>query len=218
MDHTRSLKDVLIGLAVFFIIAVVVIWLAYIGLFIPPQIINWLNNSSEPQQAVIAFGTLTSAVLLILVRGGIAIPLFHNYIPNTDQTRRYVAGLPLWVMGGLVALSLVWMLRVFPSCQPPTSVIFQIAERAELRPMETLTVQPSETVNIIAKSLEEGVRLHCQWQYAGNAFQMLGIHEGCDIKVQFASKPGEGMLTLQASHNFCSQSYVFSLPVKVDQP
>lgn len=214
----RSLKDILIGLTVFFIIAVIVIWLAFIDLLIPPQIIDWLNTSPDPLQAVIAFGTLTSALLLVLLRGGIAIPFLQRYVPDTEQTRRYVAGLPLWVMGVLIALSLVGLLRVFPACQPPTSVIFEIPDREALHPLETLTVQPGETVNIVAKPIEDGGRLHCQWQYAGNAFRMLGTRQGCDIKVEFSSNPGEGFLTLLASNNFCVQSSVFSLPIKVEQP
>ena len=214
----RSLKDVLIGLCVFVIISVVVIWLVYIGLLIPPQIIDWLHNSPDPQQAVIAFGTLTSAILLILLRGGVAIPFLQRYIPDTEQSRRYVAGLPLWVIGILIALSLIGLLLVFPACQPPISVIFESPEKGVLHPSETLNVKPGETVNLLAKSIEEGVRLHCQWQYAGNAFQMLGTGQGCEIKIQFSSKPGEGFLTLLASNNFCTQSRTFSLPVKVEQP
>ena len=214
----RSLKDVLIGLCVFGIISVVVIWLVYIGLLIPPQIIDWLHNSPDPQQAVIAFGTLTSAILLILLRGGVAIPFLQRYIPDTEQSRRYVAGLPLWTIGVLIALSLIGLLLVFPACQPPTSVIFESPEKGVLHPLETLSVKPGETVNLLAKSIEEGVRLHCQWQYAGNAFQMLGTGQGCEIKIQFSSKPGEGLLTLLASNNFCTQSRAFSLFVKVEQP
>jgi len=214
----RSFKDVLLGLVVFSIISVVVIWLVYIGLLIPPQIIDWLHDSPEPQQAVIAFGTLTSGILLILLRGGIALPLLQRYIPDTEQSRRYVAGLPLWVIGILIALSLVALIRVFPACQAPISVIFETPEKGVLHPSDTLSVKPGDTVNLLAKSIEEGVRLHCQWQYAGNAFQMLGTGQGCEIKIQFSSKPGEGFLTLLASNNFCTQSRAFSLPVKVEQP
>jgi hypothetical protein len=214
----RSVKDVLIGLSVFGVIAVIVIWLAFIGLLIPVQIIDWLNNSPDPQQAVIFFGTLTSALILILLRGGVAIPFLQRYIPDTEQSRRYVAGVPLWVMGILIALSLVGLLRVFPACQPPSSVLFEFPDRDTLHPSETLSVKTGQTVSISAKSIEEGMRLHCQWQYAGNAFQMLGTRQGCDIKVEFSPKPGEGFLTLLASNNFCTQSSVFSLPVKVEQP
>jgi hypothetical protein len=213
----RSLKDILIGLTVFGILAVVVIWLAYIELIIPPQIIAWLQTSPNPQQAVIAMGTLTSAVILILLRAGVAIPFLQKYIPDTEQSRRYIAGLPLWVMGVLIAASLVGLLAVFPACQPPSSVIFDTA-KGSLHSNETLTVKIGEKVNITAKSIEEGVRLHCQWQYAGNAFQSLGTRKGCDITVEFSPKPGEGFLTLLASNNFCTQSTVFSLPVKVEQP
>jgi hypothetical protein len=214
----RSLKDILIGLTVFCIIAVVVIWLVYIGLLIPPQIIDWLHNSPDPQQAVIAFGTLTSAIALVLLRGGVAIPFLQRYIPDSEQSRRYVAGLPLWVMGVLIALSLLGLLRVLPACQPPTSVVFESPEKGTFHPSETFSVKPGETISIVAKSIEEGVRLHCQWQYAGNAFQMLGTRQGCDIKVGFSAKPGEGFLTLLASNNFCTQSTAFSLPIKVVQP
>jgi hypothetical protein len=214
----RSLKDVLIGLVVFVIISVVVIWLVYIGLLIPPQIIDWLHNSPDPQQAVIAFGTLTSAILLVLLRGGVAIPFLQRYIPDTEQSRRYVAGLPLWVIGILIALSLIGLLLVFPACQPPISVIFEVPKQGVLHPLDTLNVESGETINVLAKSIEEGVRLHCQWQYAGNAFQMLGTGQGCEIKIQFSSKPGDGLLTLLASNNFCTQSRAFSLFVKVEQP
>lgn len=214
----RSLKDVFIGLSVFVVIAVVVIWLAFIGLLIPQQVINWLNNSSDPQQAVIAFGTLVSAILLVLLRAGIALPLLQRYIPDTEQTKKYVAGLPLWAIGLFIAFSLLGLLRVFPSCQPPTSMLFEIPGRDALHPSETLVVQPGEALNISAKSIEEGVQLHCQWQYAGNAFQMLGTRQGCDIKVEFSKKPGEGFLTLLASINFCTQSSVFSVPVRVEKP
>jgi len=214
----RSFKDIFIGLSVFGIVAVVVIWLAYIGLLIPPQILDWLQTSPDPQQAVIAFGTLTSAVLLVLLRGGIALPLLQRYLPDTDQTRKYVAGLPLWVMGLLIAFSLVALLRVFPACEPPTSVIFESPEKGVLRPQETLAVRPGDVINVAARSVDEGVRLHCQWQYGGSAFPMLGTRQGCSIKVEFSSKAGDGYLTLLASNNFCTQSSVFSLPINVEQP
>ncbi len=214
----RSLKDILIGLTVFGIFAVVVIWLAYIELLIPPQIIDWLHNSPNPQQAVIAMGTLTSAVILVLLRGGVAIPFLQKYTPDTEQFHRYVSGLPLWVLGVLIATSLMGLLMVFPACQPPSSVLFE-TEKGTLHNKELLVVRPGEKISVRAKSIEKGVRLHCQWQYAGNAFQMLGTRKGsCEIPIEFSSKPGEGFLTLLASNNFCTQSTVFSLPVRVEQP
>ncbi|MGC1376452.1 MAG: hypothetical protein WA821_09520 [Anaerolineales bacterium] len=214
----RSLKDIFIGLVVFVIISVVVIWLVYIGLLIPPQIIDWLHTSPDPQQAVIAFGALTSAIFLILLRGGVAIPFLQRYLPDTEQSRRYVAGLPLWVIGILIALSLVGLLLVRPACQPPTSVTFETSDNGVLHPFDTLLVKPGETISILAKSVEDGVRLDCQWQYGGTAFPTLGTRQGCDIQVAFSPKPGEGYLTLLASNNFCTQSSLFSLPVKVEQP
>lgn len=214
----RTLTDILIGLAVFGVIAVVVIWLAYIGLVIPPQIIDWLQTSPNPQQAVVALGTLTSAVILILLRGGVSVPFLQKYVPDTDQFRRYVAGLPLWVIGILIAGSLLGLLAVFPACQPPSSVLFE-TDKGTLHGGETLSVKIGEKVSITAKSIEEGVRLHCQWQFAGNAFQMLGTRKGsCNIPVEFSPRPGEGLLTLLASNNFCTQSTIFSLFVKVTQP
>lgn len=215
----RSWKDILIGLAIFAVITVLIIWLSVIGLIIPAPITNWLNNSPDPWQAVIAFGILSSAILLVLLRGGTALPFFQRFIAQEDieKIRKYVAGLPLWVMLTLIALALVGLLPVFLTCEPPASVSFEIPGRETLHSSETLRVKPGETLNISAKS-DEGLRLHCQWQYAGNAFQMLGTRQGCDIKVDFSPKPGEGFLTLLASKNFCNQSSVFSLPVIVAQP
>ena len=214
----RSLTDILIGLTIFFIFSVIVIWLAYIRLVIPPQILDWLQDSPDPQQAVIAMGTLTSAVILVLLRIGVGIPFLQKYVPDTEQFHRYVAGLPLWVLGVLIATSLVGLLVVFPACQPPNVVVFETDKNGTLHSNETLTVKPSEKISITAKSIEDGVRLHCQWQYGGSAFQMLGTSKGCDITVEFSNKPGEGYFTLLASNNFCTQSHAFSLPVKVEEP
>lgn len=213
----RTLKDILIGLTIFLVISVVVIWLAYIRLVIPPQVIAWLQDSPNPQQAVISLGTLSSAVILILLRGGVSIPFLQRYFPDTEQFRRYIAGLPLWVMGVLIACSLLSLLTVFPACQAPTSVLFE-TEKGTLHNRDTLVVKPGETLNIVAKSIEEDVHLHCQWTYIGDAFQMLGSSKGCNIPVQFSSKPGEGVLTLLASNDFCTQSRAFSLPINVVQP
>ena len=217
MQMHRSLKDILIGLIVFAIIAVIVIWLAYIHLFIPPQILIWLYQSPDPQQALIAFGTLSSAFVLVLLRFGVALPLLQRYVPDSDQFRRYVAGLPLWVVGVLIAVSLINLILVFPACQPPTSITFE-TEKGTLHNREILSVKPSEALNVTAKSIEDDVQMQCRWQYAGNAFQTLGTYRGCSIPLEFSSKPGEGTLTLLVSNNFCTQSKVFSLNVKVEQP
>jgi len=213
----RSFKDIAIGLVVFAIIAVIVIWLAYIGLFIPPQILEWLHTSPNPQQAVIAFGTLSSAFVLVLLRFGVALPLLQRYVPDSEQFRRYVAGLPLWLVGVLIAFSLINLLLVFPACQPPSSINFE-TQKGTLHNRETLIVKPGESLNITAKSIEQDVRLQCRWEYTGTAFQMLGTRRGCSIPVEFSTKPGDGFLTLLASNNFCSESTVFSLTVKVEQP
>jgi hypothetical protein len=215
----RSFPDILVGLAIFGFITIFIIWLAVIGWVIPAPITNWLNNSPDPWQAVVAFGTLVSATTLVLLRGGIALPIFQRFISESgiEKIRKYVAGLPLWAMLAFIALSLFGLLPVFLTCDPPTSLTFEIAGRNKLHSSELLIVKPGETLSISAKS-DSGERLHCQWQYAGEAFPMLGTRQGCDIKIDFSPKPGEGFLTLLASKNFCNQSSVFSLPVKVEQP
>lgn len=214
----RTVKDILIGLAVFIVIAVIVVWFAYIGLVIPPQIIDWVQTSPNPQQAVIALGTLTSALILVLLRGGVSVPFLQKYVPDTEQFHRYVAGLPLWVIGILIAGSMIGLLMVFPACQPPSAIVFETS-KGTLHGGETLAVTPGEKVNITAKSIEEGTRLHCQWQFAGNAFQMMGTRKGsCNIPMEFSPKPGEGILTLLASKNFCTEGNTFSLIIKVEQP
>jgi len=48
----------------------------------------------------------------------------------------------------------------------------------------------------------------------GQCFQMLGTGQGCEIKIQFSSKPGEGFLTLLASNNFAHRAGLFRYPSK----
>jgi hypothetical protein len=165
--------------------------------------------------ALYSFGALTSGILMGLLRVGLIIPKLKVYIP--DDALKYVAGLPLWLIGIFVIASSISLFLVYPTCRTPGAVVFDISGRESLRPSETLVVNAGETLTLKAKSIEQTTQLHCQWQYAGNAFQMLGKLEGCTIDIEFSPKPGEGFLTLVASYGFCSQSAVFSIPVQVQQ-
>jgi len=211
----RTTKDIFVGMIAFLTLALIIIWITSIGWIIPEQIISWLNESPKPQMALYSFGALTSGLILGLLRFGLVIPKLKTYIP--DQALKYVAGLPLWLIGIFIILSSISLFLVYPTCRTPGSVVFEISGRESLRPSETLTVKAGESLTLKAKSIEQTAQLHCQWQYAGNAFQMLGKLEGCDIEIEFSPKPGEGFLTLVASYGFCSQSAVFSIPVKVPE-
>jgi hypothetical protein len=213
---SRKLIEFVSGLTVF-----LVLWAGAFGsirfhLLFPHQVLIWLSQSPNPQQAVVSFSALVGSSALGLVRLGIEIPQLKLFF-SVERIRKYFTGLPFWTIGIIFAFSLTGLLVVFPSCQPPASVLFNIGENT-LRPTDTLIVHPGDTVSISVQPMQKDVILSCQWQYAGDAFEMLGTSNGCDIIVQFSRHPGDGYLTLQASQDFCGQSTVFPLRVQVETP
>ena len=204
------------GLAVF-----LVLWAGAMGavrfhLIFPRQLLVWLSQSPNPQQAVISFGALVSIGVMVLIRLGIEIPQLKPLI-SSESVRRYLGGLPFWAMGSIFALSMAGLLVVFPSCQPPPSVLFDVGGTT-LHPADTLSAKPGESVTISVKPIQEDAILSCEWQYAGDAFDNLGANNGCEINIEFARRPGSGFLTLLTAQDFCRESSVFSLRVQVNAP
>ena len=213
---TRKPLEFVSGLAIFFVLWVAVMSAVRFHLLIPRPLLIWLSQSPNPQQAVLSFGALSAIIIVGLLRLGVEIPLLKPLI-SSERVKMYLAGLPFWAIGTIFAVSLAGLLVVFPSCQPPASVVFDVGGTT-LHPADVLLVKPSDSVTISVKPLQDDVILSCAWQYAGNAFDTLGANNGCEIKLDFANHPGDGFLTLLASQDFCSQSSVFSLRVQVKAP
>jgi hypothetical protein len=213
---TRKPLEFISGLAVFLVLWVGVMSAVRFHLLVPRPLLVWLSQSPNPQQALLSFGALVGIIIVALLRLGIEIPVLKP-ITSSDRVRAYLAGLPFWAVGTIFAISLAGLLIVFPSCQPPASVVFDVGGNT-LHPSDVLAVKPGDSVTIAVKPIQDDVILSCEWQYAGDAFEMLGANNGCEINIEFARRPGEGFLTLLASQDFCRQSSVFSLRVQVNAP
>ena len=212
---SRKPLEIIRGLALFLVLWVAVLSAVRLQLLFPRSILIWLSQSPNPQQAVNAFGAFISSGMLGLLRLGIEIPTIKPFIAS-EKVRTYITGLPFWVISVVFAFSVVALVVVFPACTPPTSIEFVVLGRTEeLKPGDTLTAFPSETLVLTARSTQENAILSCKWQYSGDAFEVLGSNNGCETNVKLARNTGSGYLTLQAAQNFCNQSAVFSLQVQV---
>jgi len=201
-----------------FVLGVTALMAVRLHLLFPRSIIVWLGESPSPQKALIAFSAMASSGLLALLRLGIEIPPIKPLVAS-ETVRTYITGLPLGVLGLIFSISLGALLIVFPSCQPPSLVNFNVQGRDELyRPNDTLTASPDEFLAITAEPFQEDAVLSCQWQYIGETFETIGSSNGCEVIVKLSGEPGVGLLTLQASQDFCNQSSVFSLNVQVTKP
>ncbi|MFT3892123.1 MAG: hypothetical protein QM730_10860 [Anaerolineales bacterium] len=187
-------------------------------LIFPRSVIVWLSESPDPQRALIAFGALVSSGVLGLLRLGIEVPPLKAMI-TSETVRTYITGVPLWVLGSVFAVSVGAILLVFPSCSSPAFVTFHVEGRQETyRPNETLVAVPGEFLAITAQSTQQDAILSCKWQYIGETFETIGASSGCDINLKLSGQPGNGLLTLQASQDFCNQSSIFSLGIQVTNP
>jgi len=214
----RKPLEVFRGLGMLLVLWAAALIAVRLQLVFPRSVLVWLSESPNPQQALVAFGALVSSGVLALLRLGIEVPPIKPLIAS-EEVRTYITGIPLWVLGSIFALSISALLLVFPSCQSPASVIFRVEGRQDTyRPNETLVAAPGEFLAITAESIQQDAILSCRWQYIGETFETIGARNGCEINLKLSGQPGDGLLTLQASQDFCNQSSVFSLGVQIIEP
>jgi hypothetical protein len=218
MNRKREPFEIIRGLGLMFVLGVTALMAVRLHLIFPRPVIEWLGESPSPQRALIAFSAAVSSGLLALLRLGIEIPTIKPLVAS-ETVRTYITGLPLSVLGLIFSIALGALLIVFPACQPPSLVNFNVQGRDQLyRPNDTLDAKPDEFLAITAEPFQKDAILSCKWQYIGETFETIGSSNGCEIIVKLSGEPGVGLLTLQASQDFCDQSSVFSLNVQVSTP
>jgi hypothetical protein len=209
---TRKPLEFISGLAVYIVLALLVAFAVILRLSVVPiQFVNWLGQSHNPQNALMFFSMAISATSLIILRFGIEIPRL-KVLTSSEKLKPYLTGLPMWALGLFWAGSLIGFWSVFPSCQPPVTIEFNVSGRDEkFFPSDTIQVSPGEAVTVTAHSINKDATLSCSWEYAGAIFQTIGAQRGCQVSAKFNNQPGSGFMTVSVSENFCSQSSVFSL-------
>lgn len=214
----REPLEIFRGLAMFLVLWAAALMAVRLQLLFPRSVIVWLSQSPNPQQALIAFCALISSGILALLRLGIEVPPIKPFF-SAESFRTYITGIPLWVLGVTFAVSAGALLLVFPACQPPALITFQVQGREQAySPSETIVAAPNEFLAITAKPFRSDTILSCKWQYIGKTFETIGSSTGCEIILKLSGEPGTGLLTLQTSQDFCNQSSVFSLNVQVTKP
>jgi hypothetical protein len=215
---TRKPLEVVRGLGLLLVLWAAALIAVRLQLIFPRSVIVWLSASPNPQQALIAFSALVSSGVLALLRLGIEVPRIKPFMAS-EAVRAYLAGIPLWVLASIFAVSIGALFLVFPACQSPAFVTFRVQGREETyQPNGTLVAKPDEFLAITAEPMQKDKILSCRWQYIGEAFEIIGSNTGCELNLKLSGQPGNGLLTLQASQDFCSESSVFSLGVKIVSP
>ena len=216
---SRKPLEYVSGLALFLMIALFIGWSVILRLpMIPASLIEWLGSSRDPQSALVYFSGMASAAVLIAIGFGVELPKIKN-VTISERVMRYLTGLPLWALFLILAVSLAGFWTVFPSCQPPATLIFEVSGRERaFQPSDTLTVTPNETITVTARSAKAGTTLSCTWEYAGPIFDTPGAQRGCSVYIHFGAEPGSGFLTVVTAENFCSQTSIFSLQTIIQTP
>lgn len=209
---SRKPLEFISGLALYIVLTLLIAWTVILRLsVVPVQFINWLGQSHNPQNALAYFSMAFSATILVFLRFGIEIPKI-KMVTSSEKLQPYLSGLPLWSLGLLWAASLIGFWSVFPSCQPPVTIQFEISGREGMfQPSDQIPVSPGEAVTVTAHSINKDTTLSCTWEYAGSIFQVIGAQRGCQVSAKFNEQPGNGFMTVSVSENFCSQISIFSL-------
>ena len=215
---TRRPLEVFRGLGLLLVLWAAALIAVRLQLVFPRSVVVWLSESPNPQRALVAFSALVSSGVLALLRLGIEVPRVKPLMAS-ETVRAYITGMPLWVLGSIFAVSIGALFLVFPPCQSPAFVTFHVEGHDQTyQPNETVVAAPGEFLAITAEPVPRDSILSCRWQYVGDAFETIGTNSGCEINLKLSGQPGTGLLTLQASQNFCNQSSVFSLDVQIVGP
>jgi len=214
----RKFPHVVSGLALYLLFSAVVGVSTAMRLSVMAPFSNWLVSSPDPRMGLVFLSLLFGGTFMIFLRLGVEFPFFKLNVG--EDVKRYVAGLPMWTLFLMVAVSALGLLKFAPSCRAPEAVYFEIlGTDTQYQPMQTLEVQPRQSISIAAKSSDPNAQLSClSWEFVGPAFAQMGEKSGCQVNVQFSEKSGASFLTLATTQNFCSQRSIFSLEVKVKTP
>ncbi len=209
----RKFSDIISGLAIFVLIAVIVGFSIFIGIF-PGQLEEFLSRSGNPRQALIYFSLIASNLSMILARWGVDVIPFN--VVKGESIKRYVNGLPLWLIFFFLTLSIIGFWNVSPSCKAPEAVVFKVVGSEQTyQPLNVMEVSPNASMTLMAVSPDDS-RLSCiSWEFVGPAFPTLGERNGCQVKINFGDQPGTSFVSLLATQNFCNQATLFSLEVQV---
>ena len=210
----RRLSDIIPGLAIFILIAVVTGVSISMGMF-PGRFEEWLSGSAYPRQALVFFSLILSSITMILARSGVEINLFN--IAKGESVKRYMTGLPLWVLFIVLAGSMVGFWNYSPRCKAPEAVVFEVlGTQQTYLPLDMVEVSPNQSITIAARSPDEKVLLSCiSWEFVGPAFQTLGEKNGCEANITFGDQSGSSYISLLATQNFCDRASLFSIEVNV---
>lgn len=214
----RKLPHFVSGLALYLLFAALVGVATVARISLMSTFSNWLSTSYDPRTALLFFSLLVGGLIMIFFRIGVEFPFYK--ISISDDVRRYIAGLPMWVLFLLVTASALGLWKYAPACQAPEAVYFEIVGTSNhYQPMGTLEVQPGQMLSIAAKSSDANAQFSClSWEFNGPAFENMGEKSGCQVNVKFSERPGASFITLVSAQNFCSQKSVFSLEVRVVAP
>ena len=216
---SRKPLEFISGLAVYIVLTLLIAFAVILRLsVVPVQFINWLGQSHNPQNALAYFSMACSATILVFLRFGIEIPRI-KMVTSSEKLQPYLSGLPLWSLGLLWAGSLIAFWNVFPSCQPPVTIQFEISGREGFfQPSDRVPISPGEVVTVTAHSVNTDTTLSCSWEYAGGIFETIGAQRGCQVSAKFNQQTGSGFMTVSVSENFCSQTSIFSLQPVIGTP
>lgn len=214
----RKFPHVISGLALYLLFSAVIGVSTAMRLSVMAPFSNWLASSANPRMGLVFLSLLFSGTFMIFLRVGVEFPFFKLNVG--EDVKRYVAGLPMWALFLMVAVSALGLLKFAPSCRAPEAVYFEIlGADTQYQPMQTLEVQPGQSLSIAAKSPDPNAQLSClSWEFVGPAFAQMGEKSGCQVNVQFSQRSGASFLTVVSAQNFCSQKSVFSLEVKIKTP
>jgi hypothetical protein len=214
----RKFPHVISGLALYLLFSAVVGVSTAMRLSVMAPFANWLASSADPRMGLVFLSLLFGGAFMIFLRLGVEFPFFKLNVG--EDVKRYVAGLPMWALFLMVAVSALGLLKFAPSCRAPEAVYFEIlGTDTQYQPMQTLEVQPGQSLSIAAKSPDSNAQLSClSWEFVGPAFEKMGEKSGCQVNVQFSQRSGASFLTVVSAQNFCSQKSVFSLEVKLKTP
>ncbi len=221
-DPVFSWGDLARGLGMY-LLAWAVIVMAMFFQAIPERlkpIVDLINGSIYPRLAmlVVSLG-LTSAVFAAGRLVDITSVRFLNVgldkILSNPKLRAYFRALPLGFHFAVVGVVVLLSFFLLPYCQAPGAVKFSINDVSYFTG-DTVTISSGQSITIIAAPVEEGKTITCEWQQAGNAFDSINVSRGCNVTLSTASHPGQGVLTLVASQQFCSQKAFFPLIIQVE--
>lgn len=184
-------------------------------LVLPDSLIDWISASQNPRLALWLVGGLGAAGLAFLLKIGVKIPWFKDWLDTPAAFLKPALAFPTLLYGSILVVLGISLYFLGPICESPAvNISVTSADETMKYDGRSVTAKPGSILTLEATTKDTSV-IFCKWSTTGNAVEAINPQFLCATQISLVNKPGRGIVTLTVSKTSCSITSTYPLEINI---